>query len=106
MSTFDKREAAYESAFVHDQEKLFLAKAHRNKDLAAWAARVMDKPTDEANAYRDLILSLTVCGDADEAILDRIQHDLHAAGHPLEAAQLRTEMDRLMHEAVAALTAA
>lgn len=106
MTTFDKREAAIEAVFVHDQEKLFLAKAHRNKDLAAWAARVMDKPTDEAKAYRDLILSLTVCGDADEAILDRIRRDLHAAGHPLEPAQLRAEMDRLMHQAVVGLTAA
>ena len=37
MTTFDKREEAFEAKFAHDEELRFLAIARRNKLLGAWA---------------------------------------------------------------------
>ena len=51
MSTFDDRENAFESKFAHDAEMQFKAEARRNKLLGLWAADLMGKSGDEADAY-------------------------------------------------------
>ena len=38
MTTFDKREEAFEQQFAHDEELRFKATARRNKLLGLWAA--------------------------------------------------------------------
>ena len=38
MTTFDKREEAFEKQFAHDEELKFKATARRNKMLGLWAA--------------------------------------------------------------------
>jgi hypothetical protein len=38
MTTFDKREEAFERQFVHDEGVRFKALARRNKRLGLWAA--------------------------------------------------------------------
>jgi hypothetical protein len=63
MTTFDDRENAFESKFAHDSEMQFKAEARRNKLLGLWAAGLMGKSGDDADAYaRDVVAS-----DFDEA---------------------------------------
>ena len=38
MTTFDKREEAFEQQFAHDEELRFKATARRNKMIGLWAA--------------------------------------------------------------------
>ncbi|HGG04845.1 MAG TPA: DUF1476 domain-containing protein [Aliiroseovarius sp.] len=58
MTTFDDRESAYENKFAHDEEMNFRVQARANKMLALWAAGLMDKPTDQLDAYvREVIAS-------------------------------------------------
>jgi len=40
MTTFDKREDAFEKQFAHDEELRFKATARRNKALGLWADHI------------------------------------------------------------------
>ncbi|MEM8957747.1 MAG: DUF1476 domain-containing protein [Pseudomonadota bacterium] len=51
MTTFDDRENAFESKFAHDNEMMFKAVARRNKLLGYWAAELLGKTGDDAEAY-------------------------------------------------------
>ena len=51
MSTFDDRENAFENKFAHDEEMQFKAEARTNKLLGLWAAELLGKTGDDANAY-------------------------------------------------------
>ena len=51
MTTFDKREEAFERQFAHDEELKFKAEARRNRLLGLWAADQLGKSGTEAEAY-------------------------------------------------------
>ncbi len=58
MSTFDDRENAFENKFAHDEDMKFKAEARCNKLLGLWAAELLGKSGDEAEAYaRDVIIA-------------------------------------------------
>lgn len=63
MTTFDKREDAFENKFAHDEELKFKAAARRNKLLAIWAAEKL------------------AIEDVDQYIKDVIRSDFEEAGH-------------------------
>ena len=51
MTTFNDREKAFENKFAHDEEMQFMAAARRNKLLGLWAASLLGKTGEEAEAY-------------------------------------------------------
>src|ERR1700689_5209331 len=51
MTTFDKREEAFEQKFAHDEELRFKATARRNKLLGLWAAEKLGLKGSEADSY-------------------------------------------------------
>ncbi len=51
MTTFNDREKGFENKFAHDEEMQFRAAARRNKLLGLWAASLLGKTGDDANAY-------------------------------------------------------
>ena len=100
MTTFDRREEAFENLFVHDQEMQFKAESLRNKKLAAWAALLMAKAGQDAAAYEQTIVAFAVEHGGDQAMVERVRQDLDNAGVPASEAQIRAQMDRLMAEAM------
>ena len=52
MTTFDKREEAFERQFVHDEGVRFKALARRNKRLGLWAAERLGRTGTEAEVLR------------------------------------------------------
>ncbi|WP_317054775.1 DUF1476 domain-containing protein [Roseovarius rhodophyticola] len=58
MSTFDDRENAFENKYAHDAEMQFKVEARRNKLVGLWAAELMGKSGEEAQAYaKEVVLS-------------------------------------------------
>ncbi len=58
MTTFDDREHAFEAKFAHDEEMNFKAQARCNKLVGLWAAELMGKTGDDAEAYaKEVIIS-------------------------------------------------
>ncbi|HWK98119.1 MAG TPA: DUF1476 domain-containing protein [Pseudolabrys sp.] len=103
MTTFDKREEGFEKKFAHDEELQFKAMARRNKLLGLWAAELLGKSGDEANAYaKDVVLAdFEEAGDND--VLKKVVKDLEGKG--VTEAQVRAKMNELLATAVAQIQA-
>ena len=80
MTTFDDRQQAFEAKFAHDEELKFRVLARRDKLVGLWAAGLLGKTGDDADAYaRQVILSdLEEAGDAD--IIRKLVADLAPVG--------------------------
>lgn len=68
MTSFDDRERAFENKFAHDAEMQFKAEARRNKLAGLWAAGLLGKTGDDANAYAMEV----VAADFDEAGIEDV----------------------------------
>lgn len=100
MTTFDKREEAFEQKYARDEELQFRAAARRNKLLGLWAAEKMGLAADQAADYAKTVVEadLTETGDAD--VLAKVLADLMAAGIAQSEHQIRRTMDELMVTAI------
>ncbi|MEL6619216.1 MAG: DUF1476 domain-containing protein [Pseudomonadota bacterium] len=98
MSTFDDRENAFENKFAHDAEMQFKADARRNKLLGLWAAELLGKTGDEADAYAREVVKSDFEEAGDEDVYRKVSGDL---GDKADEATIRTKMKALMAEAKA-----
>ncbi|NCO22531.1 MAG: DUF1476 domain-containing protein [Rhodobacterales bacterium] len=96
MSTFDDRENAFENKFAHDAQMQFRAEARRNKLLGLWAAELMGKTGDAAEAYAREVINADFEEAGDEDVFRKVSGDLADLA---DAATVRTKMSALMAEA-------
>lgn len=101
MTTFDKREEAFEKKFAHDETLRFKAMARRNKLLGLWAAEKLGKTGDEAEAYAKEVVLSDFEEPGDEDVYRKVQGDFEAAGVDQSEHQIRRTMADLMATAVA-----
>lgn len=93
MSTFDDRENAFENKFAHDQEMQFKAEMRRNKLVGLWAAELMGKAGDEAEAYALEVVK----SDFEEAgIEDVVRKVAGDVGDLADADTIRDKMQELL----------
>ncbi len=97
MTTFDRREKAYENKFVHDEELKFKATVRRNRWLGLWAAAKLGKKGPEADEYSSEIVAAEI--DGNDAVFKKLRADFDAAGIKLSDHQIRREMDELFARA-------
>lgn len=100
MTTFDDRENAFESKFAHDAEMQFKAEARRNKLLGLWAAGLMGKSGDAADAYAKEVIKADFQEAGDDDVFRKVSGDL---GDKSSEAEVRAKMEQLMSEAKAQL---
>ena len=100
MSTFDDRESAFENKFAHDAEMQFRAEARRNKLLGLWAAELLGKSGDDANAYATEVVKSDFEEAGDEDVFRKVSGDL---GSSVSETDLRAKMSELMAVAKAQL---
>ncbi|SLN46466.1 hypothetical protein AQS8620_01923 [Aquimixticola soesokkakensis] len=100
MSTFDDRANAFENKFAHDAEMQFKAEARANKIAGLWAAGLLGKTGDEAQAYaREVIKS-----DFEEAGSEDVYRKLAAdLGDKADEATIRAKMAQSAVQAKAEL---
>src|ERR1700746_30041 len=98
MTTFDKREEAFEQQFAHDEELRFKATARRNKLLGLWAAEKIGLSGAEADSYA---LSV-VMGNLEDGqdVAKKIRKDFDAKGVVQSDHQISRTMDELMARAI------
>ena len=93
MSTFDDRENAFENKYAHDQEMQFKAEMRRNKLVGLWAAELMGKTGDDADAYALEVVK----SDFEEAgIEDVVRKVAGDVGNLADADTIRGKMDELL----------
>ena len=96
MSTFDDRENAFENKFAHDAEMQFKAEARRNKLVGLWAAGLMGKSGEEADAYAKEVIKADFQEAGDEDVFRKLAGDL---GDLADEATIRAKMAACMVEA-------
>ncbi len=100
MTTFDEREHAFESKFAHDAEMQFKAEARRNKLLGLWAAELLGKSGDDAEAYAQEVVKSDFEEAGHEDVVRKVAGDL---GDKSDESTIRTKMVELLVEAKAQL---
>jgi len=103
MTTFDKREEGFEKKFAHDEELQFKAMARRNKLLGLWAAELLGKSGDDANAYAKEVVLADFEEAGDNDVLKKVVKDLEGKG--VTEQQVRAKMSELLATAVAQIQA-
>jgi hypothetical protein len=103
MTTFDKREEAFEKRFALDAELKFKAEARRNRLLGQWAAQQLGLSGEAAPAYAREAIAGAFAEGGDKAVVARVTGDLSAKGVTEDA--VRKQMSELMVEAIAQVRA-
>lgn len=96
MTTFDDREHAFEAKFAHDEEMNFKAEARRNKLVGLWAAGLMGKTGDEANAYALEVIKADFEEIGHEDVVRKVAADLEGKA---DEAEIRAKMAEMLIEA-------
>jgi hypothetical protein len=101
MTTFDKREDAFEKRYAHDEELRFKANARRNKRLGLWVAEKLGIPAAEAEAYAKSVVMADFEEAGDNDVLRKVRADLDAKGrNDITDKELRRVMDELLAQAI------
>jgi hypothetical protein len=103
MTTFDKREEAFEKRFALDEELKFKAESRRNRLLGLWGAGQLGLSGEAATAYARETVASAFAQGGDKAIVARLAGDLSARG--VSEDQIRTQMSELMVQAIAQVKA-
>ena len=98
MTTMKDRENAFENKFAHDAEMQFKAEARRNKLLGLWAADLLGKTGDEADAYAKEVVKADFEEAGDEDVYRKVSGDL---GDRADEATIREKMRSFATEAKA-----
>jgi hypothetical protein len=104
MTTFDKREEAFEQQFAHDEELKFKATARRNKLLGLWAAAKLGLSGAEADSYA-LSVVMADLEASEHDVARKISKDFDAKGVNQSDHQIARTMTELMAKAIADIKA-
>jgi hypothetical protein len=105
MTTFDKREEAFEMQFAHDEELRFKATARRNKLLGLWAAEKMGLTGADADSYALSVVMADFEEPGDHDVVRKIRKDFDAKGVVQSDHQISRTVNELMAKAVADIKA-
>ncbi len=89
MTTFDKRERAFEAKFALDQETLFKIGARRNKLFGLWAAKQLGLGGVDAEAYGKLVVNSDFRTPGRDDVFEKVWGDFQDKGLPLAPDKVR-----------------
>jgi hypothetical protein len=95
MTTFDDREAGFESKFALDQDQEFKAMARRNKLLGLWAAEKMGLSPASGEQYANAVVRADFEQPGDEDVFRKIAGDFKGSGMTVSEGEIRSKMDEL-----------
>ncbi len=96
MTTFKKREKAFEDKYKHDQELQFKVEVRRNKLLGLWVAEMLGLSGADAQAYAKEVISADFEEPGDADLIRKIQGDTQPKNIDLSEHRLRKKMDELV----------
>jgi hypothetical protein len=105
MTTFDKREEAFEKQFAHDEELRFKATARRDKLLGLWAALQLGLAGAEADSYALALVMSAFEDSGPQDVMAKIRKDFDAKGVAQSDHQISRHMIEFMEQAITAIKA-
>jgi hypothetical protein len=95
VTTFDKREEAFEKKFTIDEDLKFKSIARRNKLLGLWVAEKLGMSGAEADAYAKEVVAAEIDG-GDAGVIRKAMEDLAAKDGAITEAELSAKMAELL----------
>jgi hypothetical protein len=105
MTTFDKREEAFEKKFALDEEQKFKALARRNRLLGLWVAEKLGLADEAAATYAKTVIAAEFGEGGDADVIGKVMSDLAAKGDAVAEEDIRAKMDELAALAIAQVKA-
>lgn len=96
MTTFDKREKAFEEKYKHDQELQFKVEVRRNKLLGLWAGELLGLSGADAEAYAKEVVSSDFEEPGDADVVRKVMGDFQSKNQDMSEHLLRKKMDELI----------
>ncbi|WP_319547104.1 DUF1476 domain-containing protein [Ruegeria conchae] len=96
MTTFDEREAAFESKFAHDEKMQFIARMRRNRFMAVWASALKGETVEQARKYGQELVHTDLQNVSEEDVVEAVKGYL---GDLADEAKIREKMAELLVEA-------
>ena len=93
MSKFDERQRSFESKFAHDEDLKFKATARRNKLLGLWAAELLGKTGEDAEAYSKEVVRADFEEAGHEDVVRKLRADL---GDKVDEETIRAKLDEML----------
>ena len=104
MTTFDKREEAFEKKFSIDQDLRFKAMVRRSRLIGLYVAEKLGTSGPDADAYAKEVVAAEVDG-GDEGVVAKLMADAAASGIEVTEANIRAKMAELLAVALAQVKA-
>ena len=105
MTTFDKREEAFEKKFALDEEQKFKAEARSNRLLGLWAAEKLGQSGDAANAYARETVAAAFAEGGQAAVIRKLSSDFAAKGLAITAEEISHQLGEFLVQAIAQVKA-
>ena len=105
MTTFDKREEAFEQKFAHDEETRFKAHARRNRLVGLWAAQKLGLDGAAADTYAAEVVTADLDHPDSDAVARKLRQDFDAKGVAQSDHQIQRTMEELLAKALAEIKA-
>ncbi len=99
MTTFDDREKAFENKYKHDQDLQFRVEVRRNKLLGLWAAELLDKTGEDAEAYAKSVVAADFEEPGDADLVRKLLRDQQTYGVDMSEQRLRAKMEEVIETA-------
>ncbi|MCX8953239.1 DUF1476 domain-containing protein [Ruegeria sp. NA] len=96
MTTFDEREAAFESKFAHDEKMQFIARMRRNRFMAVWASALKGETVEQARKYGQELVHTDLQHVGEDDVVEAVKAYL---GDLADEATIRSKMAELLVEA-------
>jgi len=104
MTTFDKREEAFEKKFAVDEDLRFKAMVRRSRLIGLFVAEKLGKSGPDADTYAKEIIATEVDG-GDEGVVAKLLADAAERGIEVTEANIRAKMAELYAIAIAQVKA-
>ena len=96
MKSFEERKTGFESKFAHDAETRFKIEARANRLIGLWAAGLLGRTGDAADAYAREVMNSDFEEAGREDVFRKLAADL---GGKADEAQIRQQMDECIARA-------
>jgi len=105
MTTFDKREEAFEKRFALDEEQKFKAEARSNRLLGLWAAEKLGLSGEAAKNYAAETVATAFDEGGGAAVVRKVTRDFATRGLAVTPEEIRTRMAEYLVQAAAQVKA-
>lgn len=96
MTTFEDREQFFEAGYHHDEEINFRIAVRLARLAARWAARRMELPEAEGEAYVKSVVESDVAAPGHHDLVARLHGDLVARGLDVSAHRVQRKLQELL----------